>query len=300
MKDSRTLLLILVTVCLVGTWVFYVYDKVRQASLVQAVPASDSASSNKRLNDSLSRLYEASVLKIENTPVRDSISEELQQKMQEIDTLRQEIARMLSINTLTRDDLEKASRKIQELQRQVLALNQAPGTSTGEVQPPVTGSQQLPAANTRSTAGGETTAPEFSPKAGVPATFQVSDIRFLAYETAGQEPGKPTSEAALAANLSVSFTVRNNNASLPGSQIYLVIKSPSGQPVIDDEWVSGVFNTVREGNLRYSRSFRFDYNRNEAKRLSASMNLARNEAGTYTLFLYHNGMRIGKADLVLR
>ena len=99
-----------------------------------------------------------------------------------------------------------------------------------------------------------------------------------------------------AEQLSISFTLRNNNTSFPGTWIYVVIKSPSGATLQDDEWQAGMFNAVSEGALRYSRRLNFDYGKGEQKKVNLSVALPRSEAGLYQLSVYHNGNRIGRAD----
>ena len=300
MRDSRTLLLILVTICLVGTWVFYIYDKVRNSTVVPVLPAADTTTRKKELNDSLSRLYQASVRQIETAKSgQDSLNRELQQKMREMDTLRNEINQMLSINTLTREDLEKASKKIQQLQRQITSLTSPTSSAITDLPIPIE-----PKSKGTSTGGG-TTAPVSKPavvpvKTASSGALQAADIRFQAVERDAQAWEQSTSSVVLAELLHVAVTVKNNQLSFPGTQLYLVIKSPSGQLVLDDEWMSGVFTSAQEGNLRFSRRLSFDYSKGEVKRLTASVALNRSEPGTYQLYIYHNGQRIGKASIPLQ
>lgn len=302
MRDSRTLLLILVSVCLIGTWVFYIYDKVKKATVVTpATAVIDTVARNKQLNDSLANVYRSSVQKMEQSKSgEDSLNLELQQKIREIDTLRNEINQMLNINTLTRDDLEKASKKIQQLQRQITQLTQVQDPVSAPVQKAAETKERINPSTSGTSMVKEPSLPVSSAKSTGNQVLQAEEVRLQAFEKGGNEKGKPTSSILQADYLTVSFTVRNRVTSFSGAQVYLVLRGPSGQVILDDEWLSGVFNSNQEGAIRFSRRLSFDYNKNETKTLASSVQLSRSEPGVYSVFLYHNGQRIGKADLSLQ
>ena len=133
MKDSRSILLLLVSLCLIGTWVYHIYDKSKYAavSIPSVQQPVDSSVATVQLNDSVTHLYQSAVVQLEDAKLgRDSLNRELQLKVSEIDTLRIEINRMLSETYLTKEDLKKALVKIQNLQQKINQLYQPNSSST--------------------------------------------------------------------------------------------------------------------------------------------------------------------------
>lgn len=301
MKDSKSLLLGLVSLLLAGTWIFHIYDKSKYARVQENNVVVDSVALKKALSDSIKQIYQSTISQIDNVqtePASDSLSTQLNQKLREIDTLRMEINQMLSVNTLTREDLGKALKKIQQLQKQLEAVNGNSGVSnrnstvaaspTAEVNPTVT----APAQNLQSK-------PASSSSIANADFLTVNDIRFQAMEKTEQANDQSTNKAMRAEYFALSFALRNNSNSFPGSQVFVVIKSPTGQVIQDDEWLAGIFNSRNEGAVRYSRKLSVDYNRGDVKRLNTTVSIPKIEAGTYQLLIYHNGYRVGKSDLVL-
>lgn len=278
MKDVRTILLLVVSVCLIGTWVFHIYDKSKYAA-VTAESKVPEQKENSRMNDSLNLLYRTTVAQLETVIVgKDSINKELQQKAAAIDTLRDEISRMLNETNLTREDLKKALLKIQELQFKVnqynsRSLNTAATTS--------------PAIQTASTPAVIKT--QTNPAVAEPL-FQANDVNMQAVKTKDGDTD---------AHFNISFQLKNTNALTGTASIFLIIKDPAGNTIQDDEWIAGVFATKNEGMKKYSRKLNWDFNKNDARRFTSNVPVKTFVDGTYQLLVYCNGVRVGKTDLVL-
>jgi hypothetical protein len=294
MKDSKTILLALVSVLLIGSWVFHIYDKSKYASLPPNAIVADSAALKKALSDSIKQIYQATLSQMERVPaVEDSLNLQLNQKLREIDTLRSEINQILSENTITKEDLAKALLKIQQLQKQLSVINKDKNqpVKVNTVQMPVT----EPGVSTVKTSAAVQGKPPVVSGSANADFLQANEVVFSATGSRGES----TNQVLQAENFSISFSLRNNSNSFPGSQVYLVVKSPLGNVLQDDEWQAGVFNSRNEGSVRYSRKMNLDYNRGDFKRMNTTISIPKAGAGTYQLFIYHNGYRIARADYTL-
>lgn len=286
MKDTRSILLLLVSLCLIGTWVFHIYDKSKYASeqpraLIQI---ADTLHAKKELNDSIRQLYQSTVVQLEDTKLgKDSLNRELQQKISEIDTLRFEIAKILNVNNLTKEDLRRALDKIQTLQQKINQLyrpSNTPVTNTAVANN--NPAAPLPVIETKKT-----------------QTLPAADVLLQANDVNIQAVKKTDSNAEETDHFTVSFQVKNSSPASGSVNVYVVLKDPNGNTVQDDQWIAGVFNSKNEGMLKYSRRLTADFGKGETKRMSTTVPVNRFNEGGYQLQIYQNGQRIAKADLVL-
>ncbi|HEX4958019.1 MAG TPA: hypothetical protein VFV46_07565 [Lacibacter sp.] len=293
MKDTRSILLLLVSLCLIGTWVYHIYDKSRYAAVTTPtiLQPIDSSASTVQLNDSVTLLYQTAVIQLEDAKLgRDSLSRELQQKVGEIDTLRIEINRMLGETNLTKEDLKKALVKIQNLQQKISQLYQV--DPTGADVALTTGGNS----NVSNTQRGVASKANVNTSVG-DVQLQVSDIGLQAIR-------KPTGEASGVEGenpeqFAVSFQLKNPSNAEGSASIYMVLKDPEGNVIQDDQWMAGMFQSKADGFMKYSRKLNWEFSKGDIRKMNTTIPVSRITKGGYQLQLYQNGQRIGKADLVL-
>jgi hypothetical protein len=224
---------------------------------------------------------------------KDSLSTELKLKLNEIDSLRNEIAVILNNAGITKEDLRRAEQKITELQQKMLSAGKSDVTYSNQ--------QQLPAmvvTNAKSQSAAPVNGKENPPTAfgqNLQPVFIASEISIKAL----QDQNTTTTKAAQADYLQVSCMLRNTKASFNNADLYLVITDPNGKIIQDDEWEGGVFASATEGRIPYTRKNNFAYNKGETKRITVNVKLSGLNPGAYGVQLYHNGSKIGKADLKL-
>jgi acetyl/propionyl-CoA carboxylase alpha subunit len=291
MKDSRSILLLLVSFCLIGTWVYHIYDKSKYAAVQPTQPSKiDSTESTTQLGDSVTQLYQSAVVQLEDAKTgRDSLNRQLQDKVNEIDTLRIEINRMLGETNLTREDLKKALAKIQNLQQKINQLYQS-NTSVAT------------APGSQSTGGNIVTQQRTNP--GKQSAQVAVDVQLQATDIAFQAIKKPADEVTDVdgdnpEQIAVSFQLKNPSNNEGSASIYVILKDPTGNIVQDDQWMAGMFQSKTDGYIKYSRKLNWDYSKGDAKRLNATIPVNKISKGGYQLQLYQNGLRIGKADWII-
>lgn len=279
MRDARTILLLLLSVCLIATWVYHIYDKSKYAVAPAGPESSAVADGTKRLNDSLTTLYRSTISQLETIIVgKDSLSRELQQKAGEIDTLKTEIVNMLNEQTVTREDLRKALLKIQALQVKIYQFNnQSAGIKSNAVPSTTPVNQPATVTGNIKTKTSET----------VDASFSVQDM--MAQAVAGNSGSQ----------VSVSFLLKSVGDISGTASLHMILKDPRGNTVQDDEWIAGVFSSKSEGMLRYSRKLNWDFNRNDSHKFSTSIPVTNLTKGVYQLFIYCNGQKLMKKDVII-
>ena len=279
MRDVRTILLFLLSVCLIATWVYHIYDKSRYAVAPAGTERAAAPDGTKQLNDSLATLYRSTIAQLETVIVgKDSLSRELQQRAGEIDTLKTEIVNMLNEQTVTKEDLRRALLKIQALQVKIYQFNNQNAAIKNNIAP-VNATANLP------TTGSGTIKTKVT---------EVAETSFLIQDVMAQAVGGNSSS-----NVSVSFWLKSAGDGSGTASLYMILKDPAGNTVQDDEWIAGVFSSRSEGMLRYSRKLNWDFSRNDSRKFSTSIPVTNFTKGVYQLLIYCNGQKLIKKDVVI-
>lgn len=285
MKDTRNILLVIVSLCLIGTWVYHLYDKNKYANTDVLLPVKDSLAEQTKVNDSLRVAYNSLLQKIDSSrsaAVVDTAVVPLDSTSNAIDSLRNEIAAILAINNITKEDLRRAEEKIKQLQQRLSSSASVPVTTSTEIK--------------------NTTAPVTSrvetiskPIAEEPV-FTASAISFRAMQS-GKE--QVTANAEATGYFSIACTVQNPTASFSDTEVYMALTDPSGDVVQDDPWQSGMLTTSNNDRIPYTRKTKLSYAKGDASRIAMNLKLPVYDKGMYSVQFYHNGVRIGRTNLRL-
>jgi hypothetical protein len=296
MKDSRTVLLLVVSLCLVGTWVYHLYDKNQYATTTQPQQEPYYDSNQVAINDSLRMRYLIAVSDLDDVKVgKDSLNMQLNAKVTEIDSLRNEVNAILAINDITKEDLRKAEEKINQLQQKVQQATRKDSPLNNEVKNQVVSKKvtanlpvSLPETKTVNTARQNVAAP---------ALLNTANISFKAmkYEAGEQS----TTRAQDAGSFIVTCQLQNSTASISNTEVYIVLTDPGSSVIQDDQWQAGMFQSNTSGRIPYTRKSGFNYTKGETKRIAFSIKPSEIVQGMYTVQIYHNGSRIGRASLRL-
>lgn len=295
MKDLRTFLLLIVCLCLVGTWAYHIYDKNQYSANTQIKQDPYYDSNQVASNDSIRMRYLIAVSDLDDVRVgNDSLNTELNEKITEIDSLRNEVSAILAINNITKEDLHKAEEKINQLQKKVQQANRKDTPADNEVKKPQTSKgNSVAEAPVRSEGRGASAMKEYT----APVLLNVTGISFKAMKYEDSE--QSTTKANDAGNFLITCQLQNNTASINDAEVYISLTDPRGVVIQDDQWQAGMFLTRANTRIPYSRKNSFSYVKGDSKRIAVSIKPSEIIQGTYSLQIYHNGIRIGKTDLRL-
>lgn len=307
MRDTKTLLLGMLSVGLIATWVYHLYDKTQYSKRRTEIYVKDSTAVAQGIRDSLQNIYIDAITDLDNKLdstrfTTDSIQSALHGKLAEVHQLRNEIDVILKNRGASAADLHVARRKISELQVLVKDLQGERNSMEEEkerlnnVLSQLTGDIAGLQDNIK-TLGEENK--KLAEKVNLASVFVASELK-LTPVTVRNFKEQETSQAKKASKFIVSFTVQNNVNEFDNADVYVVITQPDGEVLKNEEIWNQTTTTAANGkNISYTRVIRFDYDKGEAKKLFFSINADKYLKGDYTLQVYHKGYEIGETKKVL-
>jgi hypothetical protein len=306
MRDIKPLLLILLSIGLVSTWVYHIYDKTNYTRQKSELYAADSTLVAGAIKDSLSSLYSAALRELDTR--LDSSQENaatlqghLDTKLDEIDQLKSEIRTILNKRDFSKEDLVEARTKIAELQRKVDELSnqnlsmEEEKKQLGNTLMQITQNVDSLQMNIRRLSMENEALNE---KVSLASVFIASEVKIDAVETRGSAE-ESTSQARRADKFIASFIVQNRANNFSNVEVTTVLVKPDGQVLQSTVWDSGTFDAKNEGKKNYTRKIKFDYEKGEQKHLLFSIETEKCQKGIYTFQVWHNGIMIGKATKTL-
>lgn len=304
MKDNKSLLLVLLSFGLVGTWIYHLYDKnkVGAQSPVKQINIDTQAIIKPYLDSMQAVLMNSSLAGSMSSPSVDSLQGQLSGKLQEIQRLKSQIQAILKKQNISSTDLQSARDLIRELRFRVEdmqvqntdlekergRLNDVMAQLNTQVDSLQTGIRKLDEENKKLT------------RQVVDASlFVATSTSLKAMNLRAGNKEVPTASSKKARKLVVSFDVQNNAMNFPNAELVIVVKDPNGKTIAEDVWGSGSFDTRTEGRISFTRKVRFDYTKGEPHNILFSLSPDEFLAGTYQLLVFQNGVRIGKTTLGL-
>ncbi len=303
MKDTKSLLLVLLSAGLVATWVYHLYDKTIYSNRRTEVYIKDSVAVAEGIRDSLQKIYSGTITdlgsRLDSTASNaDSLQNALSQKMGQIRNLQQEINGILTKKGATREELASARSKIDQLQglvRQLRSQNKSMEDEqkrlslvmdqlNGDIRGLQQNIQKLGDENK-----------DLTEKINAASVFVASEVNLSAVMVRGSRE-EQTSSARKTRKFVASFRVQNNVNAYSNAEVFMVLTGPDGQIIQNPVWDSGTMDTRNEGRKQYSIKVHFEYDKGDSKQLLFSLNTDSYRKGVYLLQLYHNGYMIGQAS----
>jgi hypothetical protein len=307
MKDTKSALLVMLSVGLVGTWAYYFYDKSVHNDHKTEIVTITPASSLQSILDSLQKVYSLTVDKlgaqldsVKNTA--GQLQGELNTRLEEINNLKTEIAALLKKNGAKKEDIELAGRKTTELQQLVAGLGRENKNLGDDKKPeaPLHGDNNSMQAKKlqpdNEAAGQENSSPP--EKTNKPSLFTVSELKFIPIALKDDREVE-TNQAVNTNKLIISFVVQNNITGYSNAEVFAIITQPDGKVVQTDAWDAASIATHDFGKKAYTRKMKFVYLKGETKQLQATIRPEDYEKGNYTLQVFHNGYLVGQAVKIL-
>lgn len=307
MRDVKSLLLLLLSIGLVSTWIYHLYDKTIYSKKRTEVYIKDSIAVADAVRDSLQKIYTSTISKLDTQldstkTGADSLKDQLDNKLSEIYKLQNEISGILKNRNSNKADLNLAKDKINELQQKVDDLRNQ-NTAMEDERIRLTGIlEQLNndmkdlEQNAKKLNEENKTLIE---KINLASVFVASEVKLIPI-TVKNDKELETNDARKTTKLIISFTVQNNISESPNAEVIIIVTQPNGQVLQNSAWDGGIFETKNGGRKTYSLKLKFEYQKGEAKHLIFSLNADDYEKGNYSLQIYHNGLLIGKAIKTLK
>jgi hypothetical protein len=306
MRDIKPLLLLLLSIGLVSTWVYHIYDKTMYSQQRTEATLKDSVAVANAIKDSLDKIYATTIIDLDtrlsiSQVNADSLQSTLAIKLKEINLLKADIGGILSKRDFSKADLGNAKQKIGELQQKVDELGdqnsgmEAEKKQLTDVLLQLTQNVDTLQRNIRRLSSENEAMNE---KINLASVFIASELKINAIEVRGANE-ESTSQAKRTDKFVASFIVQNRVSQFTNAEITTVLIKPDGQVLQSTVWDSGIFSTKNEGKKGFTRKIRFDYEKGEQKNLLFTIDTEKCQKGTYTFQLWHNGIMIGQAKKIL-
>ena len=304
MRDNKSILLALLTIGLVITWVYHLYDKGQYSNQTREVLVKDSSAVAKAVSDSLRGFFIQTLDQLDPEKIqvdsltRTSSDSVWKQKLVVVNQLRFDIRNILEQKDISKEDLGTVKIKIDTLQLRMIELENEGTLLNSENKKPNGELTQLSnEINTQQSKKEEPGENKIqSKKSNAHSLFVASGIQFAAYKVQPDKREIETTQQDEANKFISSFTVKNNSTGFQNAEIIIVISDPSGKSVNPEVWDAGSFETRTEGKKVYTRKLLFEYNKGETKRLQFALEPENFEKGVYKISLYHNGFCIGQSS----
>ena len=301
-KDVKSFLLLLLSVGLTATWIYHLYDKSRYTQLqTKEIIVKDTSGIATAIKDSLERYYaslipDPIIIDTLSKADADSLRVQLSSRLAEIARLR----KTLSKGNLTKEELQSAKEKIMELRNEIDQMKTQQVSLEDERKRLSTELDNLSLdmkGMEKSIGRLDAENKELKEIVNNASVLSSKDVRLSVVDTKSSGTSEvETSKVKRADKFVVSFMVQNSIAQFNSAEVIVVITAPDGQIVTNTVWDSGVFDSKKEGRKVYTRKLKFEYARNEEKRLIFTLDYADFIKGVYKMQLYHNGIQIGEAS----
>jgi len=300
MRDSKNLLLLLVSVGLMGTWIYHLYDKSRYSTHLGQVLVKDTMATQEAIRDSLQKLFTEKTRQLDTTKtLTDSLKGSLDSTMSKIFDLRRQIGDILKNRNATNTDLKKARELISEYQERIeemkaqntdleterTRLNGVLAQLNDEMKGLQENIEKMTNENKR-----------LSQTINEASTFIASDIHLSVVTTKSANKETEVTSARKADKMIFSFTLQNNIASTASYDVYVVIVQPDNKVLQTDVWGADHFDSKAEGAKAYTTKIHFEYNKGERKKILYTIQPDNFLSGTYVMQVYQNGVPLGETS----
>lgn len=302
MRDTKSLLLGMLSLGLMATWIYHLYDKSKYSRQRNEIYIQDSTAVAQAIQDSLQKIYSGTIRDLDtrldsSSSTAGRLQGQLENRLTEIRKLKAEIATILQRSNFSQQDLELARSKTRELQQLVAEL-QNRNISIEEEKKQISAVLDKVNLQVKDMEGTLQRMDQenkvLTEKVNLASAFVASDIK-LSPVMVKNDREQETSQVKKTSKLVISFNVQNNIADYESADIFIVITQPDGRILRNEDVWDATSITLRNGNrVNYTRRIRFEYSKGEVKPLLFSLNADEYLKGTYTLQVYHNGYLIGQ------
>lgn len=297
-KRGKNILTVFLVIALLITWGYIIYDRSKNKEekdiLSSQIVSSDSARSQLQmeLNDASFRI---DALKSSNASA-DSL---LRTKDKEIQELRFRVQEILNNKDASEDQLAEARRLIAQLKGNI-------NTYTAEIESLKNANVQLTQEKNQLSEEKEMVQKNYDSanqvlrqkdtQLDIASTLHASNFSIVGIMEKSNGKEKETTTAKKVDKLRITFDIDENRVTPSGpKEIYVIITSPDGKPVLVDALGSGRMGTREDGEIPYTKMVKINYI--QGQKIPVMVEWSQNspfQTGNYKIEIYNNGFKIGE------
>lgn len=296
-NSGRNILIALLSLALLGTWGYMLWDK--NASTGSVAERNAEIANAMTESDSLRQLFNLAEIHLDSiTGNNNNLVGENSALHREIEEKKAEITKILNDKNATAADLKKARQLINELNGQIGRLEAQVTQLKGE-------NQQLTVQNTQlntekgvlsqnlqtKTAEND----ELANTVDVGSTLLASGITVTPIDVRRNGKEKETSIARRVDKLQINFNVENRITTSGPADLYVIVTDPQGKIVQNTDLGSGAMTTRQDGDRNFTAKVPIEYEQGTRKGVTFSIKSPDGfHKGDYRIEVYHNGFKIGE------
>lgn len=296
-NSGRNILIALLSLALLGTWGYMLWDK--NASTGSVAERNAEIANAMTESDSLRQLFNLAEIHLDSiTGNNNNLVGENSALHREIEEKKAEITKILNDKNATAADLKKARQLINELNGQIGRLEAQVTQLKGE-------NQQLTVQNTQlntekgvlsqnlqtKTAEND----ELANTVDVGSTLLASGITVTPIDVRRNGKEKETSIARRVDKLQINFNVENRITTSGPADLYVIVTDPQGKIIQNTDLGSGAMTTRQDGDRNFTAKVPIEYEQGTRKGVTFSIKSPDGfHKGDYRIEVYHNGFKIGE------
>jgi len=303
-KDNKNTIIILLSIALVGSWIYFMYAKNQATAVINEKDAQyatlDSARNNvqKEFDDAMVRLDEM-------TATNNGLDSLVKTRNNELGILKSKFKSLVGKQNATAGDLAEARKLVSELNGRIDDYVKEIERLQGENIQLTADKNNLTSENknlSNNLASTEAAKKDAESKVDVGSTLHASGFNIIAINERNSGKEKNTSSAKRADKFRISFNLDENRIATSGAkQLFIIAKDPSGKVIKEDALASGTINTRQDGQVDFTTKLDVEYKQSEAKFVSFDLRQAdKYTKGNYSIIVYQNGFKIGEGVAVLK
>ncbi len=302
-NSGRNILIAVLTMALLGTWGYILWDK--NASSGSVAERNAEIANAMTESDSLKQLFNLAEIRLDSiTGTNNNLASEKSALQREIEEKKTEINKILSDKNATTADLKKARQLINELNGQINRLETQIAQLKGENQQLTAQNTQLNTEKTVLSQNLQTKTAENDELANtidVGSTLTASAIAVTPFNVKKSGKEKETSLARRVDKLQVNFNIENRITTSGLADLYVIVTDPEGKIIQNADLGSGAMTTRQDGDRNFTTKVPVEYEQGSRKGVSfAIKNAAGFHKGDYRVEVYHNGFKIGEGIRTLK
>jgi hypothetical protein len=291
MRDTKSLLLILLSIGLVGTWIYYIYNKANPT-----ITTTDRFQDSTLLSDSL-RFYSHSLdqtqsrlndlaLTADSLQARlNELSKDTAVRVQKIEPSYSSASAVGKVPSPVRQNKKALPIPMTGLKEQNFSLEQEKLEMTKTI---LRLTQELDVLRKNQ----QRLLQEHRILQEKASVFQLFELRLASVQVkAGKEI--ETTKTKNTDKFEASLVVQNNITDLRETEIIIVLLQPNGETLINTP-SAGSFQTKDGIKKSFTQAISFNYTEGLQKKLSFPIEIRNRQEGNYTLQVWHQGVQIGQ------
>jgi peptidoglycan hydrolase CwlO-like protein len=297
-KNYKNVIIGILAAGIIGMGGYLIVDKNKTTEVIQQKETQIAAVTVEKSD--IQKSFDASLARLDSmSTVNKGLEGKLTAKNSEISKSKAEIRSILNKKNATAAELSRAKTLIASLNGQIESMQADIARLTQENQGLANDKVVLTQEKEKLTTDLATTTvvkQDLEKKVDVASTLNAYNIQITPINVKGNGKEKVSSVAKRVDKLVVSFDVDNRIAQPGKTDVYVLVIGPDGKPLAGDVAGSGTFTTREEGDKSYTAMVPVDIETAKKKNVEFAFKPGTNfQQGDYTIQIYQNGFKIGKA-----